>query len=171
MTADVILKVLVAAWFMVGRILVAVLLLWAGVFKLRKRGRFAATLRKSGLFGQPTVIAIVTGVPVAEVALAVWLIVRPASNAAAWCTVGILAGFTAYVATLRYTGREIPCGCFGGKGRIPDTLVPRNAGLACMVAAGALGRFGPYCAAVGTVLLLAVLVRTANAARRAVAER
>jgi hypothetical protein len=79
------------------------------------------------------------GVPAVEAAVAVWLVIAPATGLlAAASLLGILA-VAVLVVSLRHSGR--PCACFGAlmPSEIKRMLAARNAALAAIAAAAAVG--------------------------------
>ncbi len=87
----------------------------AGVFgaaALAKARQPAATARSLTAFGVPAPALAARLLPVAELALAVGLVVVPAP--AAWAALVLLVGFSAVLAVGRRHGVTTPCACLGG---------------------------------------------------------
>lgn len=87
-------------------LLLAAVLVWAAVAKLRRPDE---TSKSFGDLGLPAPRALAWTVPGIELAIAGWLVLAPA--AAAWAVVALLAGFTVVLA--RGIAAGVPCACFG----------------------------------------------------------
>lgn len=116
-------------------LLLAGVLLWAGVAKLRRPDEVRASFVQLGI---PSPVTSARLVPVVEIAVAVALVARPADGAVA--ALALLAAFTALLVSVVRSGREVSCGCFGA-GRtepVSSADVVRNALLlvAALVALG-----------------------------------
>jgi len=60
------------------------------------------------------------GLPLAELGLAVMLLLGLGTRIAAWLTTGLMAVFIAGVISVWVRGLSIDCGCFGGGGAVPE---------------------------------------------------
>lgn len=115
---------------------------FAGVRKLRSLETFEGVVHNFRLLPEPLVRPVAYGLPVAEVALALGLIVPAIRGGAGTIAAALLGVFTLAVAINLIRGRrEIDCGCFSSelKQRLSWWLVLRNValgGLAVAVAAG-----------------------------------
>lgn len=110
--------------------LAAVLAVAAGA-KLADRRSFGETLAR---FRIPVVTSTVWGVPAAELAVALLLLVPASARAGAAAALVLLALFTAAIIAALRRGDEVDCGCFGAASRAPvgpETLV-RNTALAAL---------------------------------------
>ena len=119
----------------VAAVLLAAVLLWAGVAKARHRGRTAGAFAALGL---PVPRLLATVVPLAELAVAAALVLRP--EAGGYAALVLLAIFTIVVIRALATGAEGGCGCFGAANdrRVSPSDVLRNgllAGLAAIATA------------------------------------
>ena len=112
-------------------VLLAGLFAWAGAAKLADRDRTARTFAAFGL-SAPALLSTV--VPVAELVLALGLLVVPA--VAAYAALGLLAAFTTFLVRAVRAGVDVGCGCFGSARAEPVSSVEvlRNG----LLAAGAL---------------------------------
>ena len=126
---------------------------WAGAAKLRDP---AGTRRSFTGLGLPG--SFVVGVPVAELALAVGLMVVPPWAAVA--ALALLAAFTTVLIGALRAGSDVGCGCFGTSRREPVSFVEvvRN-GLLAVAAAVAVAADRPLVPDIEHV----VLVSTATA--------
>jgi uncharacterized membrane protein YphA (DoxX/SURF4 family) len=97
--------------------LLAAVLAWAGVAKLRRPGRTAAGFTRLKV-PAPRIAAV--AVPVVELAAAVVLLARPRAGAVA--ALALLVGLTAFAATRLAQGLDVSCGCFGGAREEPLTI-------------------------------------------------
>ena len=134
---------------------VAAVFAWAGAAKavapLRTRRTFAA-------LGLPPVLATI--VPVAELGLAVGLVLSP--GATAWPALVLLVAFTALLARVVVRGEAIACGCFGSARPEPVSFVDllRNALLVGVAAAVAIGRTDPATPGLAAVVTVTGLAAT-----------
>ncbi|MGD9695498.1 MAG: MauE/DoxX family redox-associated membrane protein [Thermoleophilia bacterium] len=153
------------------RIVVAAVLLWAALGKLRDPRGFLVAVAEHGV-PAPLRRAAAAAVIVAEAALAV-LVLVPATARPAGVGVAVLGvGFAASLARLRIAGsRRVACGCFGGaRDRPVGALAARAVALAVLgllIATAVMERWDPSpgvltAAAIGVlgvvVAVLAVLV-------------
>ena len=118
--------------------LVAVVLLWSAVGKLRDPGGAAegfTALRVPGAFARPWMIG---AHPWVEVALAALLLVGPnwLRVSAAVGVLGLMLAYLALVARAVRRGDDVDCACFGawGPGRVTTRTVWRNAWLVVLAA-------------------------------------
>lgn len=119
----------------VAAILVAAVFTWSAVAKLRDRGAVARDFAAIGIpFAPFTVIAVV----VAEFVTAGLLVARARIGGIA--ALALLAMFSAVLASVIRSGRDISCGCFGANQSEPISAADlvRNGALA-VLAALALG--------------------------------
>jgi hypothetical protein len=110
--------------------LVAAVLTWAGVAKLRRPSRTAQGFVRLGV---PAARVAAVGVPIVEIAVAVLLVLRPPVGAVA--AVVVLAGLTAFAASRIARGLEVACGCFGGGREEPLTVAVPVRNILLMAAA------------------------------------
>lgn len=113
----------------------AVVLVAAALAKVRDPGRTRAGFERLGL---PAPAVVGRAVPAAEVAVAVLLVVVPAWGG--MVAFALLAGFTAYLAGLVRSGRQVPCACFGATSDRPigARQLARNAVLLALAGTAAL---------------------------------
>jgi uncharacterized membrane protein YphA (DoxX/SURF4 family) len=97
-----------SAWGVVAAVVVAALLLVAGVAKL---ARPALWHSQSAGMGVPWPVARV--VPYVEVGLGAALLVQLQRHVIAWGAVALFASFTALLVATLAQGRRPPCACFG----------------------------------------------------------
>lgn len=126
----------------------------AGAAKIRSPRSTGATFAALGL---PAPATLARAVPLAELGLAVLLLVVPAVGAAV--ALAALAGFTTFLVRALQAGVRVSCGCFGSAADEPVSFVEvvRN-GLLALLAGAALFASGPT----GPALADAVLVSTAG---------
>lgn len=138
-------------------LLLAVVLAWAAVAKLR---RLEATSRSFEDLGLPAPRALARTVPGIELATAGWLVLAPA--VAAWAVVALLAAFT--VVLVKGISAGVPCACFASASSeglpVSTREIVRNALLAAAAVvatgAGAGDALWPGAEAVALAALLAV---------------
>lgn len=117
----------------------ALLFFAAAWHKLTDRARFAATVRAYGLLPSPAALGLAGFLPLAELFIAVGLLVPALNPAAAIAAMAILTLYTlAIAASLARGRRDIDCGCFASTARVPLSpwLIARN--LALLGASAAL---------------------------------
>jgi uncharacterized membrane protein YphA (DoxX/SURF4 family) len=95
-------------------VLLAALFAWAGVAKLRDPQATETTFAALGL---PAAATLAAAVPVAELVLAVLLLVSP--RAGAVLAIGAMLAFTIVLVRAMRAGVEVGCGCFGSANREP----------------------------------------------------
>lgn len=112
----------------------ALILAWAGVAKLRRR---EATVDGFADLGLPRPGGLAVAVPVSELLVAAALLSRPRAGAVA--AVVLLAAFTAFLVSRIRAGVPVGCGCFGSSRSRPTSAVEvvRNVGLVLLAAAAA----------------------------------
>ncbi len=110
-------------------VILAGVLFWAAVTKLRDRTGTATGFEQLGL---PGAQILASAVPVVEVATAFALVAVPGWGGVA--SFALLAGFTVVLVTTLRSGRMVACRCFGGTSDAPVTRghLLRNAGLMVM---------------------------------------
>lgn len=116
----------------VGRVVLAVVFLWAGAAKATHRSDFFNAVANYGLLSPNAAYRLVLVLPWLEIALAAGLVfpVRVIRRAAAFAALGLLLLFTGGLISLWVQGKHVNCGCFGGTGEShPAWSVLRNAGL------------------------------------------
>lgn len=121
-------------WGVVASLVVATVLLLAGVSKLAQPVQWQA--QATGL-GVARPVALV--VPFGEVALGACLVVQLQRHLMAWLAVALFSAFTALLALRLAQGKRPPCACFGSLTSRPIGLghLARNAlfiGLAFLAA-------------------------------------
>ena len=121
------------AWLLAG------VLAWAAIAKVRRPGPTAEGFRALGL---PAATVLGWAVPVAELVTAALLVAVPAAGAVA--AVVLLGAFTAFLARRLRGGASVACGCFGTARKDPLTWAAllRN-GLLIGLALPALWLAGP----------------------------
>ena len=97
-----------SAWGVASAIVVAVVLLVAGVSKLAKPDEWRA--QSAGL-GVPW--WLVRPVPFVEIGLGALLLVQVQRPLVAWCAAVLFAAFTGLLGLRLAQGRRPPCACFG----------------------------------------------------------
>ena len=103
-----------AALASAAAVVLAVVLAVAAVGKLVHHRRTAAGFARLDL---PATPVLAWAVPAVEAGVAVALLATPGWGGVA--AFALLAGFTAYLASLVASGREVACGCFGSSGDRP----------------------------------------------------
>lgn len=147
-----------------ARLALAAAFAWSAGMKLAHPAAFSAGLAAFGIPAPGTVARLL---PPVEAAVAVVLLAVPDERWPAVAAIGLLAVFTAAVATNLLRGRRAPCPCFGVEaGRaLSATTLARNAFLLVLAATGARSTDGAgvVASAVLTVLIAAL---TLTAVRR-----
>lgn len=113
----------------VAAVLVASVFVWSGVAKLRDRREVGRDFAAIGIpFAPVAVIAVV----IVEFVAAALLVLRPSLGAIV--ALVLLAVFSAVLASVIRSGRDISCGCFGANQSEPISSVDlvRNAALAVL---------------------------------------
>jgi hypothetical protein len=119
--------------------LLSVVLVAAGLAKLRDRDGFMASLRSYRWVPKGAAGALGWGVPVLECALAAALWVGPLRRPAALLATGLLMAFTVLIVRLVLDGGEVGCGCFGSSSqRVTWFSVIRNIALLAAAAIAVL---------------------------------
>jgi hypothetical protein len=107
---------------------------WAGVAKLVRFGNWRAALDGYGI---PTTIAptVLAGVPLAEIAVVVLLLIGPVKSGAALALALVAAFSWAILRAHGLRGDRLPCGCFGStQERDYRVMLTRNAVLGAVAA-------------------------------------
>jgi hypothetical protein len=126
-----------------ARWILAVMLLCAGVAKLADRQRFAEAIARYSIVPSAHLAAVAAVLPVVEALVGVALALGFVPMISASCAGVLLFGFALAVAVNLVRGRRFDCGCGGALGgEIGWRLVARNAGLAAVAAAVAVGPAG-----------------------------
>ena len=119
-------------------LVLAAVFAWAGIAKLTQRERTTATFTALGI---PGATLLGTALPVAEVLLAVALVVVP--GVAAYAALALIAAFTTFLVRTLRRGVPVACGCFGSASAEPVSAIEvvRNLllGVAALVATAATG--------------------------------
>ncbi len=97
-----------SAWGLVAAIVVAAVLLIAGVLKLARPAEWRT--QATGL-GVPALLANV--VPFVEIALGAALLVQWQRHGVAWAAVALFGAFTGLLGLRLAQGQRPPCACFG----------------------------------------------------------
>jgi hypothetical protein len=116
---------------------VGVMLVWAGVAKLRSRRVFRERLADYRVMPYFATSSVSYILPVAEVAAGVMLLVPPVHVYGAGIATGLLSAFTVVLIRLTREGRNVICGCFGGNeelDRIGLPAIVRTGSLAVLAA-------------------------------------
>lgn len=118
----------------VAAFVLASVLGWAGMAKLRRRPTTVSSFAGLGL-PRPELLA--TAVPLTELAVAVVLLLLPRVGAVA--AVALLAAFTVFLLSRIRAGASVGCGCFGSARSGPPSVVEviRNLGLVVLALAAA----------------------------------
>jgi hypothetical protein len=139
-------------------IALAAVFAWAGAAKAVDRSTTARSFRALGL---PGVVVLTIGVPVAELLLAVGLVLVPPVAAA--MAFGLVIAFSVVLGRALRDGVAVGCGCFGTARRGPVSArdLVRNAVLAVVALVVAVaGGTGPAAVATGVAgAAIALLVR------------
>lgn len=113
-----------SGWGMVAAVVVAAVMLLAGVLKLARPGEWRA---------QATGLAIpgpfATVVPMFEIGLGAALLVQWQRHWFAWVAVGVFVAFTGLLGLRLLQGKRPPCACFGSLSSRPIGIghIARNA--------------------------------------------
>lgn len=146
-------------------LVLAAVFAWAAVAKVRHRVATVASFRGLRL---PAPGALATVVPVVEGALAVGLVVAPASSG--FAALALVLAFSVVIGRAVAAGATVGCACFGGADDRPVSVVElvRNGALGALAViasgAGAGPALWPSLPAVVIVTVLVALGRVALAA-------
>lgn len=129
------------------QIVLAVVLLWAGLAKLRDRWALTEAVPAHGV-PVPLRRAAGAALVAVELALAVLVLVPGTSRPGAWAVAALGLVFAGSLARMRLAGVErAPCGCFGGAVERPVTALAARAlglsALGALAASGVADRPGP----------------------------
>ena len=144
-----------------GQAFLVVVLVAAAAAKLARPGRFLRTLTSLPWLSLPAARVLTRLVPLAELGVAVLLVVIPLAGAIA--ALALLVVFTGVLAGELVAGRRFSCGCFGGtesRPAGPVTLLRNALLLAAAATIVALPRDtepGALLAGAGAALLFLVL--------------
>lgn len=126
------------------RVAVALILLSAALGKLRAPAQFRLAVLDYRLLPSPLGVALATLLPPCEIALAGWLLVKPAGFIAAILAAAIFVAFAGAIAINLQRGRgHIDCGCSAAPGgqAIHGAMVVRNLVLAAALVGASLAPF------------------------------
>lgn len=101
-----------------ARLILAGVLLVAGILKAIDPAGSVAAVRAYQLVPSPLASPIGWGLPFVEIGLGLLLLVGLHARAAAICTAALLAILLAAVISVAARGLSIDCGCFGGGGPV-----------------------------------------------------
>lgn len=101
-----------------ARLILAGVLLVAGILKAIDPAGSVAAVRAYQLVPSPLATPIGWGLPFVEIGLGLLLLVGLHARAAAICTAALLAILLAAVISVAARGLSIDCGCFGGGGPV-----------------------------------------------------
>jgi Methylamine utilisation protein MauE len=112
-------------------------MLVAATGKLLRSDEFVAALRLSRL-PEAVVRVAAVAVPLAETALAFWLVLSPprALPVAFAATAALLAAFTSWMLSVQARRLYVRCGCFGGGGEVGAATIVRNLVFLCLAVGG-----------------------------------
>ena len=102
----------------VARVALAGVWAWAGLAKMADPDAATRAVRAYELFPEALVKPIAWGLPFAELALALLLLIGLACRPAAWVSAVLFLAFIAMIGSAWARGLSIDCGCFGGGGAI-----------------------------------------------------
>lgn len=97
-----------SSWGVVAAVIVAVVLLVAGVSKLARPAQWRS--QADGLGVLPVLAAVV---PFVELAIGALLLVQLQRHVVAWFAVALFVAFTALLGLRLAQGKRPPCACFG----------------------------------------------------------
>jgi uncharacterized membrane protein YphA (DoxX/SURF4 family) len=100
----------------VARFGLALVWTWSAVATLADPGGAVRAVRAYQLLPEALVAPAAWGLPVAQLALAVLLVLGVGTRPVGWVSAGLLVVLTAAVASAWARGIRIECGCFGGGG-------------------------------------------------------
>jgi uncharacterized membrane protein YphA (DoxX/SURF4 family) len=107
-----------------GRLVLAVVLLWAGAAKFGDLGASVRAVNAYQLMPYELARVIGAALPFVEVALGLLLLVGLATRVVAAATAVLMAVFIAGIASAWARGLNIDCGCFGGGGELAAGVQP-----------------------------------------------
>jgi uncharacterized membrane protein YphA (DoxX/SURF4 family) len=126
-----------------ARLILAVVLLWAGGAKLGDLGASVRAVNAYQLMPYEMARVIGAALPFVEVALGLLLLAGLATRVVAAATAALMAVFIAGIVSAWARGLNIDCGCFGGGGELAAGVEPSYGGevardVALLAIAGAL---------------------------------
>jgi uncharacterized membrane protein YphA (DoxX/SURF4 family) len=124
----------------VVRVVLAGIMLWAGLAKLLEPGQALRAVQAYRIFPSWIDDVVAIGLPIIEISVGLLLLLGLGTRFAAWVTAGLMVVFVAGVASAWIRGLSIDCGCFGGGGDVPSA-----------------GRVGRYLTEIGRDLLFTAL--------------
>ncbi|MEM7274018.1 MAG: MauE/DoxX family redox-associated membrane protein [Actinomycetota bacterium] len=149
-------------WVEVVSVLAATL---AGVFAVAAIAKLtdpSTTIAEFRALGVPGARPLARLVPLAELGTAGLLLAAPRPGAVV--SLALLSAFTAVLAAVVRSGREVSCGCLGGRNRSPITALTLARNGALMILAGAVATVEalvipspPTVLAVGSILVAATV--------------
>ena len=106
----------------VVRVVLAGIMLWAGLAKLLEPGQALRAVQAYRIFPSWIDDVVAIGLPIIEISVGLLLLLGLGTRFAAWVTAGLMVVFVAGVASAWIRGLSIDCGCFGGGGDVPSAL-------------------------------------------------
>lgn len=109
----------IAPWIStLARLILAGVVIWAGVAKMVEPTESVRAVQAYQLLPDPLEVLLGYGLPFAEVALGLLLVLGFATRFAACCTGLLMLGFIVGISSAWARGLAIDCGCFGGGGTV-----------------------------------------------------
>jgi hypothetical protein len=152
----------VASVYVLGRVLVGLLLILAGVAKLRERSAFTKTVADLQVLPSTSSRVVGTVLPPVEIVTGTLMLMGWEARVMSIVSAILFIAFALFLTLALRRASGAQCGCFGRGGKISPALVLRNLGLALL----ALGSGVLPLAGLFTSALLLICLGTLPALRR-----
>lgn len=116
-----------------GRIVLAVIFLWAAWGKISDPQGFARAMWNYRMLPESVVPYLAIGMPLLEAVAAVAILLPPLSKGGSLAILGLLVVFIVGLTSAWARGLDVDCGCFGeGSSTVGPLLILRNLGLSAV---------------------------------------
>jgi uncharacterized membrane protein YphA (DoxX/SURF4 family) len=113
-----------------GRIVLAVLFLWAAWGKISDPQGFARALWNYRMIPEPVIPILAIGMPIFEALAAIAILLPPIQKGGSLVLLGLLGVFIVALGSALARGLDVDCGCFGeGSSTVSPLLIVRNVAL------------------------------------------
>lgn len=113
-----------------GRIVLAVLFLWAAWGKISDPQGFARALWNYRMIPDPVIPILAIGMPIFEALAAIAILLPPLQKGGSIVLLGLLGVFIVALGSALARGLDVDCGCFGeGSSTVSPLLIVRNVAL------------------------------------------
>jgi uncharacterized membrane protein YphA (DoxX/SURF4 family) len=113
-----------------GRIVLAVLFLWAAWGKISDPQGFARALWNYRMIPDPVIPILAVGMPIFEALAAIAILLPPLQKGGSLVLLGLLGVFIVALGSALARGLDVDCGCFGeDSSTVSPLLIVRNVAL------------------------------------------